>query len=742
MSLFTIRRPITDGALRWPLLAVIIIGLFVEVSAHPLGNFTINHFARIESGAAVARIHYVVDLAEVPAFQESQKADLDSDGNLTEAELNAYLDRVTPGYLAGLKLTVDGAPVTLRLTGKSVGKQPGAAGLFTLRIVYELTGEFAVASAAPRFRFENANTAERAGWREIVVAPAPGAQVFDSTAYGGGVTDELRAYPEDLLMAPLDERVAEWSATAGAAPANAKPLTLRDGRPVVVARDRFAELIAAPNLTPGVILIGLLIAFALGGMHAMSPGHGKTVVGAYLVGSRGTAKHAAFLGATVTITHTVGVFALGLVTLFASRYVIPEKLYPVLGFVSGALVVAIGLSLFTKRLRVSLGVAAHDHDHLHNHDGHDHGDGGHTHLPPGANGSEVTWRNLLALGVSGGIMPCPSALVVMLAAISMNRVGYGLVLIVAFSLGLAGALTAAGLAFVYGGKLLSRIPSSGKLMRALPAASAFVITVFGAAICYRSLRQSGLDVADLWRADLETTTTNSALGVLIIGLGLGLRHALDTDHLAAVSTIVSERKNWFSSLLIGGLWGVGHTASLLLAGAAVILMRFDIGKYEKPLEFCVALMLIGLGANVLYKLARGGRIHFHEHSHAGHTHIHPHLHDHKPEPAHSHHGLKLGVRPLIVGMVHGLAGSAAVMLAVLIKIKGSTALAFAYIIIFGVGSIGGMMLMSLILSLPIHLTSGYFTKANLAVRALAGCFSLGFGLFMVYDIGFVDGLFK
>jgi len=725
-----------DGPLRWPLLAVIAIGLSVEISAHPLGNFTINHFARIESGAASARIRYVVDLAEIPTFQESQKADLDGDGNLTEAELNAYLDRVTPGYLAGLKLTVDGAPVALRLTGKSVSKRPGAAGLFTLRIVYELTGEFASAGVARRFRFENANMAERAGWREIVVAPASGAQIFDSTAYGGGVTDELRAYPEDLLMAPLNERVAEWSTTAGPAPANAKPLTLRDGKPVVAARDRFAELIAAPNLTPGVILIGLLIAFVLGGMHAMSPGHGKTVVGAYLVGSRGTAKHAAFLGATVTITHTIGVFALGFVTLFASRYVIPEKLYPILSFVSGALVVAIGLSLFTKRLRVSLGVAAHDHDHLHNHDGHDHGAGAHTHLPPGADGSEVTWRSLLALGVSGGIMPCPSALVVMLAAISMNRVGYGLVLIVAFSLGLACALTAAGLAFVYGGKLLSKIPSSGIFMRALPAASAFFIAVLGAAICYQSLRQTGIDVTDLWRADLERTTTTSALGVLIIGLGLGLRHALDTDHLAAVSTIVSERKNWFSSLLIGGLWGVGHTASLLLAGAAVILMRLDIGRYEKPLEFCVALMLIGLGANVLYKLARGGRVHFHAHSHAGLTHIHPHLHDDKPEPAHSHHGLKIGVRPLIIGMVHGLAGSAALMLSVLMTIKGSTALAFAYIIIFGVGSIGGMMLMSLILSLPIHLTSGYFTKANLAVRALAGCFSLGFGLFMAYEIGF------
>lgn len=724
-----------------PLLVLLATGLTISSLAHPLGNFTINHFARIESGVDRARIRYVVDLAEIPAFQESQKADPDSDGNLTEAELNSYLDRVTPGYLAGLKLTVDGAPVELRLAGKSISRLPGAATLFTLRIVYDLTGEFAPGAVAPRLRFENANLVDRAGWREIVVAPAPGVNVFDSAAYGAGVTDELRAYPEDMLMAPLDERMAEWSVTAGPLPANAKPLTMRDGKPVAVQRDRFAELISAPEMTPGVILLGLLFAFVLGGMHAMSPGHGKTVVGAYLVGSRGTAKHAAFLGLTVTITHTIGVFALGLVTLFASQYILPEKLYPVLSFVSGALVVAIGLSLFARRLRALLGVEAHDHDHHHHDHHHDHGKAGHTHLPPGSEGSDLSWRSLLALGVSGGIMPCPSALVVMLAAISLNRVGYGLVLITIFSLGLASVLTAVGLAFVYGGKLLARVPSSGKLMRVLPVGSAFVIAALGAVICYQALRQAGVNLADLWHGELETATTASTLGVLLIGLGIGLRHALDADHLAAVSTIVSERRKWFSSLLIGGLWGIGHTASLLLAGVAVILMQFQIEKYEKPLEFCVALMLIGLGANVLYKLARGGRVHFHEHSHAGHIHIHPHIHDDKPEPEHSHHGLKLGVRPLIIGMIHGLAGSAALMLAVLATIK-STAVAFAYIVIFGAGSIGGMMVMSLIMSLPIHLTAEHFTKTNLAVRALAGCFSLGFGLFMVYEIGFVEGLLR
>lgn len=694
--------------------------------AHPLGNFTINHFARIESGVDRARIRYVVDLAEIPTFQETQKADLDSDGNLTESELNRYLDQVTPGYLAGLKLSDDGAPVALRLTAKSINKLPGAASLFTLRIVYELTAEFATMSVTPRFHFENSNTIDRAGWREIVIAPASGVNVFDSAAYGSGVSDELRAYPEDLLMAPLNERVADWSVTAGPLPTNAKPLTMRDGKPVVAARDRFAELIAAPKLTPGVILLGLLIAFALGGMHAMSPGHGKTIAGAYLAGSRVTAKHAAFLGLMVPITHTIGVFALGLITLFASRYILPEKLYPILSFVSGALVVIIGLSLFARRLRALLSVAAHGHDHH-----HDHRNTGHTHSPAAANGSDLTWRSLFALGVSGGILPCPSALVVMLAAISLNRVGYGLILIAVFSLGLASVLTAVGLAFVYGGKLLERVPSSGGLLRALPMVSAFVIVVLGVIICYQALGQSGLDFAALWSQTPQPTPLAEVIAILTLGLVFGFQHAFDPDHLAAVSTIVSERKSPFVSMLIGGVWGAGHTLSLLLAGIAVMLLRVNIDRFESPLEFCVALMLIGLGVNALYKLARGKHAHSHTHSHDGHIHSHSHIHVIK----------RAGVRPLIIGMVHGLAGSAALMLLVLSRIT-SPALGLVYIGLFGVGSIGGMMGMSSLLSLPASLTAEKFNRANLAVRALAGCFSLGFGLFMVYEIGFVGGLLR
>jgi hypothetical protein len=264
----------------------------------------------------------------------------------------------------------------------------------------------------------------------------------------------------------------------------------------------------------------------------------------------------------------------------------------------------------------------------------------------------------------------------------------------------------------------------------------------GVIICYQTLIKAGFNPADLLREDVETVTTTSVLATLLIGLAVGLRHALDADHLAAVSTIVCERKNALSSLLIGGVWGAGHTLSLMIAGVGVILLQIKIEKYEKPLEFCVALMLIWLGLNALYKLVKGGRVHFHQHTHGGYSHIHPHIHENKSEPdPHSHHGYRLGFRPLIIGMIHGLAGSAALMLGYLTTIK-SAALAFAYIFIFGVGSIGGMMIMSLLLSLPARFTVDHFSRANMAVRALAGVFSLSLGLFLAYEIGFKEGLLR
>jgi ABC-type nickel/cobalt efflux system permease component RcnA len=262
--------------------------------------------------------------------------------------------------------------------------------------------------------------------------------------------------------------------------------------------DRLAELITIPTLGPGAILLALLAAFGWGALHALSPGHGKTIVAAYLVGSRGTAKHAVFLGLTTTLTHTAGVFGLGFVTIFASRYILPEKLYPWLGLVSGLLVILIGASLVRGRLSSLLHIApqGHRHEHDHSHSWlHDHShDGGHNHahLPPGVNGGRVTWRSLLALGVSGGLLPCPSALVLMLGAIALERVALGLVLILVFSIGLASVLTAFGIALVYAGQLFQRIPESGRLLRIMPVASAAFITLIGAGISWQALVQTGI----------------------------------------------------------------------------------------------------------------------------------------------------------------------------------------------------------------------------------------------------------
>jgi sulfite exporter TauE/SafE len=242
---------------------------------------------------------------------------------------------------------------------------------------------------------------------------------------------------------------------------------------------------------------------------------------------------------------------------------------------------------------------------------------------------------------------------------------------------------------------------------------------------------------------MTETVSLSTASVLAFGFVLGLKHAVEVDHLAAVSTIVSERKSLLGSMLVGGLWGLGHTLSLLVAGIFVILLHVEISeRVALFLEFCVGLMLVALGASALRKLWRGGHLHVHVHRHGGRAHVHPHIHDGKPEAdAHTHHGLRPSMRPLVVGMVHGLAGSAALMLLVLSTIS-SPLTGFMYIVVFGVGSIGGMMTMSALVSLPLYLTAARFTRAHLMMRCLAGLFSLSFGLVVIYQIGVAGRLFR
>jgi nickel/cobalt exporter len=255
------------------------------------------------------------------------------------------------------------------------------------------------------------------------------------------------------------------------------------------------------------IAVAIGIAFALGAAHALTPGHGKTIVAAYLVGSRGTLKHAAFLGGMVTLTHTITVFLLGLATLFLFQYVVPQKVTQVLGAISGLSIVAIGGWMLYKRLRGAGHTHAHGHDHGHDHahdhdhghphehahdHGHDHhhdhphehahshthshGPGGHTHMP-----EEISWSGLTALGASGGLVPCESALVLLLTAIALRRVGLGLVLLVSFSLGLALVLMAIGVLVIYAKNLLpgGGSPSGNPFFRWMPVASAAIVMVLG-----------------------------------------------------------------------------------------------------------------------------------------------------------------------------------------------------------------------------------------------------------------------
>ena len=290
----------------------------------------------------------------------------------------------------------------------------------------------------------------RVGWKAIVAAPGEGTAVR-SSAPAGDPTNGLRRYPEDLLESPSDLRSASFAVSPGAGTVEA-PDAARGHESG--AEHGLTEVFGDAAAGKGVLLLLLLSAFAWGALHALSPGHGKAMVAAYLVGTRGTPRHAVALGATVTVTHTIGVFALGAVALALSAYILPETLYPWLNLVSGALVLVVGAGVLRSRMRWARARRAHESAHHHHHDhhddDHDHAhehalvhshDGGkpHSHAPP----ETFSWKGLIAMGASAGLIPCPSALVVLLGAVAQGQIALGMLLIVAFSVGPRGHADAA-----------------------------------------------------------------------------------------------------------------------------------------------------------------------------------------------------------------------------------------------------------------------------------------------------------
>jgi nickel/cobalt exporter len=600
-----------------------------SATAHPMGNLSVNHYARLEPGAKGVEVTYVLDLAEIPTFEITQAWNVPKDAS--KAVLEAKAAEQARAWLANLSFTEAGRKLTGRIGNTELVVAEGAGSLPVFRIVTRIH----VPATGGRFEYEDRNYPTRAGWREIVIGPAAGSDVSKASRGDVDVSQALTSYPQDPTRAPPQDTRAwfEWTtagpvtevrkpvvvvgapvpAVAGPTAAASVPDSSRGVTPpeaqssgTVKRNDAISRILRMKDISWPLMATLLGLAFWFGALHALEPGHGKTMVAAYLVGERGTAKHAVILGSMVTFTHTISVFILGIATLFLSRYIMADRISKVLGVISGLTIVWIGAMMLWRRARSLSHGHSHDHDHSHGHS-HDHGhshshEAGHTHAPvhepaphrhdhghshegeplhahvhqhdhgheplhahvhepvrasalqhghdhqhshthdhghshshdagvhqPGHDHKhdhghshdhthvhdggplhahvhapadkhphgalththdghthshvpegDISIGSLIALGASGGLVPCPSALILLLSAISIGRVGLGMVLLLAFSLGLAIVLTATGLLVLYAKNLFpDRKTENNAFFRYMPVLSAAVIFVIG-----------------------------------------------------------------------------------------------------------------------------------------------------------------------------------------------------------------------------------------------------------------------
>jgi len=498
-----------------------LLALFaLTLGAHPMGNFSVNRYARIDlNPQAGSALTYVLDFAEIPTFELFQQWKIDAP---SPAQLQAIAQAQAATWLAELALTQNGAPVSPHLKHVKSQITDGAGGMPVLRV--ELLA--ALPLAPGQLHYQDKNYPGRAGWKEVVIRRANGVAITQATHSGRDLSQALTAYPTDLTLAPPQDLEAQvtWTAAPAIAtekPTPAKPIETTQPPAVftapqapaagtVVKGDYLSRLLKHQDLTLAMILLGLAAAFGLGAMHALSPGHGKTIVAAYLVGSRGTLKHALFLGGMVTFTHTLSVFLLGLGVLFFQQYIVPEQIIPLLGAISGLSIVLIGAYLLYQRTMNLSGHHVHyvpepesvpepelvavsgqpsfltrvDHQHpggfVHS---HTHNGSTHSHDLP----EEITLKSLTVLGASGGLVPCPSALVLMLSAIALGRTALGLALLVSFSAGLAMVLMAIGGLVIYAKHLLPERTAQNPFFRLVPIFSAVVVMILGVLMTLTSL---------------------------------------------------------------------------------------------------------------------------------------------------------------------------------------------------------------------------------------------------------------
>ncbi len=771
--------------------------------AHPMGNFSVNHYSKITLRNDGIQVQYFIDMAEIPTYQELQQYNLTPEDT---AGLAQYLKQRGTALENGLLLRIDGQPVRLQLVSKAVIFPPGAGGLPTMKLGYVFHAVYpnATAAGAVNVSYADSNYPGHAGWKEIIV-DGPPSLLQSSSVPKTDRSAGLSNYPTDMLNSPPQDLTATFRLslpvmTAAASHVEAKrsvvpetkalasvatvasahhhaPLVVRHAsKPVTptpapvkaviasepgttqsmkmeanrqgTARSRFTELITTRQFSLWFLLTAALISMGLGAFHALEPGHGKTIVAAYLVGSKGTARHACLLGLIVTASHTASVFALGAITLYASRYILPEQLYPWLGLLSGLAIAVLGAYMFLRRWTGDEMEHSHAVGEMHGH----WFSSRKKQTPPvdapvaPAAAEKVSLTQLFTLGITGGIIPCPAALVVLLSAFALHRVGFGFFLITCFSIGLAAVLIGFGLLMVYARRFMSRLQMDGPLTkRWLPVASAGFMTVLGVVIAIRAFATTGLTAHSFSQQKL-----GPALFIAGIGLILGIRHSTDTDHVVAITTIVTRQRGLRGAALIGGLWGLGHTLTIFIVGCLIILFGVVIPpRVGLSMEFSVGLMLILLGflnlTGWMHKItthfqsrestAAGAENATQELAIVSGTEGVSSLNDGRRNRSASR-----WIRPLAIGLVHGLAGSAAVALLVLSTIH-KPLWAIVYLIIFGAGTMLGMMCMTVAMSMPLMYAGDRLPALSRHLSTAAGVVSVCFGTFLVYQLGIVGGLF-
>lgn len=458
-------------------IAVLVAGVVTSLggaappaAAHPLGNFTVSTSSALTVRRDAIAVAYVVDMAEIPAFSERRAIDADADGSVDASESGRYATVTCATLAHGLDVRADDRLAALTIRGRpSLTFPAGAGGLFTLRLECTFSGTLSppIRTGPVTIRFADRNYPEVIGWREVT-AVADGVTLERSDVPTLSATAALKSYPRDEL--PLDVRTATLAVTGGAEAvtqpetASAPPTISTDG-----GNDVISELISRRDLSPMLVALVFVVTLGVGALHALGPGHGKTLLGAYLVGADGTMRQAVGVGVAVSLMHTVSVLLLGAVVLTAERVVTPERVYAWLGVAAGTIAISIGGALLTARLR---GLRRPGRDH-----------GAHAHAHPHGPGS-MGRRGLAALAFSGGALPSPTALVVFLGAVSVGRAALGLMLIAAFSIGLAASLIGVGVVTLRTRDLIA-VRLSTRALRSVPVLSAALIIAMGVFVTVR-----------------------------------------------------------------------------------------------------------------------------------------------------------------------------------------------------------------------------------------------------------------